>query len=85
MLLKRWYYFKRDWRMWILLLLPSVVALFFVAYGLMQTQKTGENFFDLKNVTVPSNNSMPLYPHKNLSNFNLSLHVDDNNQTEIRE
>lgn len=63
--------------MWILLLLPSVVAVFFVVYGLLATQKTGENFFDLKNITIPSNNSMPLYSHNNV--FNLSS--DDNNQS----
>lgn len=63
-LLKRWYTFKKDWRMWTLLILPSLIALAFILYGLHQTKKSGSNFFDLKNVTVPSNSTMPLSPNQ---------------------
>ena len=33
MLLKRFYSFKRDWRMWLIMVLPSLIIALFLAVG----------------------------------------------------
>lgn len=33
MFLKRWYSFKRDWRMWLIMVLPSVIIGLFLVLG----------------------------------------------------
>jgi hypothetical protein len=52
--------------MWVLLLLPSLIVSVFLLYGIMKTKQYGDgrSFFDLKNITVPPNSTMPLYPYR---------------------
>jgi hypothetical protein len=33
MFLKRWYSFKRDWRMWFLMIIPSIIISVFLMLG----------------------------------------------------
>jgi hypothetical protein len=33
MLLKRWYSFKRDWRMWLIMVLPALIISLFIVVG----------------------------------------------------
>lgn len=33
MLLKRWYSFKRDWRMWLIMILPALIIGLFLTVG----------------------------------------------------
>jgi hypothetical protein len=74
-LLKRWYFFKRDWRMWLLLTLPSLLISSFLLYGLYRSQQTQTDFFNYRNISIPSNESMPMYPSdlsESLPSFNMS-------------
>jgi len=46
MFLKRWFSFKRDWRMWLILFLPAMIISFFLMIGFQREYKTsaGINF-----------------------------------------
>jgi hypothetical protein len=48
----------------VLLTLPTVMIGAFIMYGVYRSQVTHTDFFDYHNVTIPSNDSMPLYPEQ---------------------
>jgi hypothetical protein len=40
MFLKRWYSFKRDWRMWLIMVLPTLIISLFLLIGFQREVKT---------------------------------------------
>jgi hypothetical protein len=56
--------------MWLLLTLPSFLITSFLLYGLYKSQSlSSADFFNFHNISVPSNESMPLYPNQVEFNF----------------
>ena len=58
--------------MWLLLTLPSLLISSFLLYGLYRSQQTQTDFFNYRNISIPSNESMPMYPSDSLPQFNMS-------------
>ena len=42
MFLKRWYSFKRDWRMWLIMVLPALIIALFLTVGFQREYRTAD-------------------------------------------
>lgn len=54
MFVKRWHFFKRDWRMWVLISIPALVAMLVLTFGAYKSAQLGYDVFNLRNITLPA-------------------------------
>ena len=69
--------------MWTLLTLPSLMITAFLMFGMYRSQQTQTDFFDFHNVTLPSNESMPLYPDQ--VEFNVTELIEEELERDMQE
>ncbi|CDW82000.1 abc transporter family protein [Stylonychia lemnae] len=78
-LLKRWYNFKRDWRMWGLLVLPLVIIFIVITYGFVKIKEL-ESYDKLYNSTSKAN-LKPVQDQKIINELNQvrGVNISDKN------
>eukprot|EP00347_Sterkiella_histriomuscorum_P015355 403357331 len=69
-LLKRWFNFKRDWRMWILLFLPLIIVSIVISYGFVKMKEMHEE-------KHKNNSTSSLNEKQDLNNLNFTWDVNE--------